>query len=662
MKKKCILLLCAVSALGGYAQETEWTIVTNGVKFVVTGEKTVGLKGLFEENKTKTLVVPATVKSEGVTYTVTSVESEALKWTELESVELPESVTVLKESAIYSNAYLKTVKLPAGLKTLEPYALASNEALNNLVIPAGVTEIPANCFFSNKSLTNLTIEGKYTSIGDGAFYKVPLTEIVIPESCKSIGDNAFQLCPELKKVTLPEGLERLEEGAFRQCRELTEVNLPSTLESIGEYAFLETALADVTIPAAVESIGSGAFAGTKIKAFSVAEGNKKYKALDGVLYTADGRVLTAYPTLGAEEYTVADGCLGIDAGAFESAVVKKVTLPETVRVLNDNAFSLSALAEINVPSSLRYFGSEVFAGTQLTSFTIPEGLTEVSVAMFAQCPELRSVTLPSTIDKVNSLAFVQCKSLTEIHCLGVRPPVLDYFDDYEHPFASVDPSKVTVSVPAGRLTEYKESDWGSKFTNFVDKEKGAFAYVSVTPANDSELEKIEAIEFVFPEAATVVKDAPTVEISEGMPFYGNEVKVNGWKAAVKAGNATTVVVTPSAPVALEEGHVYFVKLPAGFVKNAAGLLNEPVMLELSGTGSASIEIVESANRCVTTFDGNFEVILSEVSDVEMYNASGMLLSRKVNADGVVTFTPQGRGLYIIRVVNSDKVETFKMMH
>ena len=180
MKKKCILLLCAVSALGGYAQETEWTIVTNGVKFVVTGEKTVGLKGLFEENKTKTLVVPATVKSEGVTYTVTSVESEALKWTELESVELPESVTVLKESAIYSNAYLKTVKLPAGLKTLEPYALASNEALNNLVIPAGVTEIPANCFFSNKSLTNLTIEGKYTSIGDGAFYKVPLTEIVIP--------------------------------------------------------------------------------------------------------------------------------------------------------------------------------------------------------------------------------------------------------------------------------------------------------------------------------------------------------------------------------------------------------------------------------------------------------------------------------------------------
>lgn len=670
MKKIFTLVFAASLATSAFAQEAA-TFVVDNVEYIVTGEKTVGLSGLTDEFAATELTVPSEVVNEGKTYSVTSIEEEAIKWSDLTKLVLPASVTELKETAIYSNDALVEVVLPETLTTLGRYALAYNDALNNVVVPAGVTVIPESCFARNSSMTNIEIKGQYTSIGNGAFYKVPLKEITIPATCKSIGDNAFQLCEELAKVTLNEGLETLSDGAFRQCPKLTEITLPESLVTLDDNVFLEAGLTSVNIPANVKTIGNATFGQTQITAFTVAENNEQYKAVDGVVYTKDGLILAAYPTKGAAEYTVLDGCRGIGGGAFYAAQIQKLTLPETMRAFDSYAFTFSSLSEMNTPASLLYMGEQALAGTQFTSFAFPEGMTTLYDGVMGQCENLQSITLPSSINYVGFHAFFLCKALTEVHCLGAEPAYLDFYEEGDHPFGYIDRDNVTVSVPKGRLEAYKDSYWGSEFSNIVDTEAPVFFPDSFTPAAESELSELGTIDITFPSEATVVNSLPEITVSKGSEIYGEPVEDFGWMAVNNSADKMTVSVFPQdeygegyvQPIVLEGGVDYFVKLPAGFIKDSEGALNQAMTIQFVGKENSSACKVESSNCLVLNTAEGFNVVLGDAQNatVEMYSTTGALVSKVNNASGSVLLKAGANGVYVIRVFDGSKAYTFKVV-
>lgn len=524
MKKIFTLFFAASLTTAAFAQDAV-TFVVDNVEYVVTSETTVGLNGLTNEFTATELTVPSEVVNEGKTYNVTSVEEDAIYWSDLTKLVLPEGVTELKETAIYSNDYLEEIILPESLTTLSRSCFGYNDVLNNLVIPAGVTEIPASCFSNCEALTNLTIKGQYTSIGNGAFYKVPIAEITIPGSCKTIGEYAFQLCPELTTVTLEEGVETLLDGAFRECHKLTSISLPESLQTIDANVFLEDPLTTLHIPANVSSIAGSAFAETTISEYTVAAENKSYKAVNGIIYSADDRIIVAYPPMKeGTKYTVADGCVGVGNGAFYGAKLTKVVLPESVIAIDSYAFTLSALADITLPNSVILIGEQAFAGTQLTTFTFPEGINAIYDATLAQCPNLTSVTIPANVRYIGFRAFLLDEALTEVHCLGAEPAYLDFYEEDDHPFGYIDRANVTVSVPKGRLDAYKSSYWGSEFSNLVDTEAPIFFPDSFTPATESELTELGTIDITFPTEATVENSLPKISVSKNSEIYGEPVE------------------------------------------------------------------------------------------------------------------------------------------
>lgn len=670
MKKIFTLFFAASLTTAAFAQDAV-TFVVDNVEYVVTSETTVGLSGLTDELTATELTVPSEVVNEGKTYSVTSVEEEAIKWSDLTKLVLPEGVTELKETAIYSNEALAEVVLPETLTTLGRYALAYNDALNNVVVPAGVTVIPESCFARNSSMTNIEIKGQYTSIGNGAFYKVPLTEITIPATCKSIGDNAFQLCEQLTKVTLNEGLETLYDGAFRQCSKLTEIVLPESLKTLEDNVFLQAGLTSVNIPANVESIGNATFGQTQITAFTVAEGNANYKAVDGVVYTKDGIILAAYPTMGTTEYTVLDECRGIGGGAFYGAQIQKLTLPETMRAFDNFAFTFSTLAEMNTPASLLFMGEQALAGTKFTTFAFPEGMTTLYDGVMAQCEQLQSVTLPTTLKYVGFHAFFLNKALTEVHCLGAEPAYLDFYEESDHPFGYIDRDNVTVSVPKGRLDAYKSSYWGSEFSNLVDTEAPIFFPDSFTPATESELTELGTIEITFPTEATVENSLPKISVSKNSEIYGEPVEDFGWIAVNNSADKKTVSVFPQdeygegfvQPIKLEAGVDYFVKLPAGFIKDSEGVMNQAMTLQFVGKEESSVSVVESSNCFVLNTANGFDVVLGGLQNatVEMFSTTDALVNKVNNANGTVSLNADANGMYIIRVIDGNKAYTFKVV-
>ena len=134
----------------------------------------------------------------------------------------------------------------------------------NVVIPA--------------SVTYNGVEYSVTSIERGAFAACPaLTSITIPNSMKSIGEDAFQeaygltsvhisdLAAWCKIVYIGDGRDcgnplLVAHHLFLNGEEIKDLVIPNSVTSIGGYAFAGCHdLTSVTIPNSVISIGDGAF-------------------------------------------------------------------------------------------------------------------------------------------------------------------------------------------------------------------------------------------------------------------------------------------------------------------------------------------------------------------------------------------------------------------
>ncbi|MBQ7252524.1 MAG: leucine-rich repeat domain-containing protein, partial [Kiritimatiellae bacterium] len=166
-----------------------------------------------------------------------------------------------------------------------------------------------------------------------------------------------RLLGDVKEIRLPETLVELGEGALMNCGRVAEIDLPASLRRIGPWAFSGCrGLRRIVIPAGVEDVsGDRTFMGcTALEEIAVEEGNGEYRAVDGVLLSADGRRLVAYPPgRAAERYDVPEGVEAVPSHLFADC---------------------PALAEVSIPPSVSVIGHHAFAGCRaLTNVVFAEG-------------------------------------------------------------------------------------------------------------------------------------------------------------------------------------------------------------------------------------------------------------------------------------------------
>ncbi len=128
--------------------------------------------------------------------------------------------------------------IKSGTKTIAFFAFDRCEDLTNITIPNSVTSIGDEAFYDCTGLTSITIPNSVTSIGEWAFADCTgLTSVTIPDSVTNIGEKAFLGCHKLKSITIPDSITNIEFGVFWYCTELTSITIPNSVTNIGDYAF-----------------------------------------------------------------------------------------------------------------------------------------------------------------------------------------------------------------------------------------------------------------------------------------------------------------------------------------------------------------------------------------------------------------------------------------
>lgn len=221
-------------------------------------------------------------------------------------------------------------------------------------------KVPNRAFYkgSDNALSNLKkviLPNTIKEIGNSAFeYCNNMTLEQLPESLEIIENYAFRYCNNMKLEQLPENLKKIYSYAFINCESITINRIPDSVTYIGSWAFsgctgitsiqlpnkLESfyitsfekcSISEIKIPASVKSIYTGSYEATDYN-FVVDNDNNYYKAIDGILYSKDGKTLYRIPV---------------------SKVGYSYSIPSSVSKITECALCyLSDLTTLYIPSSV----------------------------------------------------------------------------------------------------------------------------------------------------------------------------------------------------------------------------------------------------------------------------------------------------------------------
>lgn len=167
-----------------------------------------------------------------------------------------------------------------------------------------------------------------------------------------------------------------------------------------ELAAIAPGISHVTIESWVTSIWPGAFSDlTKLEEISVEEGNRKYKSIEGVLYSKDGSKLILYPVAKKDEvFQIPDGVKTVERSAcFEQKYLKEIVMSDSVYKIGEYAFAwCTRLKKVTLNEGLKILEDGAFYNKNWISLSLPAGIEEVEIGTLP----VKELEIPAGCKKV----------------------------------------------------------------------------------------------------------------------------------------------------------------------------------------------------------------------------------------------------------------------
>lgn len=351
-------------------------------------------------------------------------------------ITIPTSITRI-EWAFSGNDSITKVTIPDNV-TLAIGANAFNNctALETVIIGNGVTEIGNFAFSDCTSLIKLEIPDSVTTIGERAFCGLiyspysgepcptRLEEVIIGKGLKTIGEDAFMYCDNIKTVSYKGTLKewcavdkdwsllssaesvRLADTEVPDLKEKAgddgfKISIPAGVTRIGNASFYHSTLTSIDIPDSVTSIGNYAFAGCK---------PTEMPSLKNVTEIGEHAFYncTVQKPLEVTEVVKLElpKVTSIGKYAFDSCNITSVTIPNSMTKIGEGVFHrCEKLTEVTIPNTVTEIGNDAFWGcVQLLTITIPNSVTKIGYYAFAGC-RFTQIEIPASVTKIYNSAF-----------------------------------------------------------------------------------------------------------------------------------------------------------------------------------------------------------------------------------------------------------------
>ena len=265
-KRALILLAIFLTSIG--MQAYDYDFVVNGYYYKITDNANNYVSLTSGDTKYKgDVIIPATVKNGGKTYTVNSIASSCFYGcTNLESVALNDNITTVPDYCFQNCTSLEEVTLGAKVTTIGYRAFSDCTSLASINLNDKITTLHESAFYGCTKLTSVVLGASITEMGGGVFSGCSnLKTVDIHEGCEVLGQNTFSGCVKLQSINIPNSVEALGGSTFYGCTNLTTAIIGDGVKGIPDYCFQNCqSLEEVTLGANITSIGYRAFNGCKM--------------------------------------------------------------------------------------------------------------------------------------------------------------------------------------------------------------------------------------------------------------------------------------------------------------------------------------------------------------------------------------------------------------
>lgn len=414
--------------------------------------KVAACTGLQTENADVTdLVIPSTVRYNGVTYAVVALYDNRYNQNKVRTLTLPRTLRHINDGGLSDYRAITDLEIPANVERMGDYIVNDCPQLQRIKVNAEVPPtlgslgvdsyyedgytayrhlrivIPRESFHAYRLASawntdynvliggdeGITVNTGKIAAGDlghvvveEAGYLQEVNKLIIEGELNADDWSKIGQMTNLTELDLSKALiDEIPSYAFNERGAIDKVVLPPTLKKIGSYAFQRTSLTSVNIPDNVETIEEAAF--RQVKQLQEVHLPDSLTSLGRYAFSACRSLRTVkIPTKLKEiPWYAFDGCKSLQS----------VELHDSITGIGDYSFKNCNLREITLPKSTTWVGGYAFNGnSNLSKVTLNEGLIDIWAYAF-QDTAIDTLNCPSTLRNIYNAAFAGCRNLRQIN-------------------------------------------------------------------------------------------------------------------------------------------------------------------------------------------------------------------------------------------------------
>lgn len=416
-------------------------------------EATVGLE--FVKNKVDVYHGSATevfVPSYWEGYNITEIGQNAFADSTVVTVHLPNTITLISNSAFKLATKLTTINMPERLKTIESEAFNECVKLKEIEFNEGL-EFIGDRSFELSGLKEVTFPSSVKTLGERCFSGISADFIYVPLTVRNIYWRCFASDSQhintiyCEREFRPSGYDlywaeysnviwgfksELEQDGFKYAiyeiddvkaaalleydHSLTEFEVPEKVNDIPVQRMLVSfkgndKLERVILPNCIDKVSDHMFEGcTSLKYVDIPE---------SVVTIEESAFFELY---NLETVVLHEGLKIINRYAFQNCTsLANITLPNGLTNIYGRSFqNCTSLTRITIPETVKYIEGSAFESSGLTFIDIPDSITVINEAMFMNCLSLSSIVFPSTLKSISAYAFAATPALLKVYYRGTE--------------------------------------------------------------------------------------------------------------------------------------------------------------------------------------------------------------------------------------------------